>query len=177
MSFEIETPRLNLRPLTAEDVDALHQLCTTAGVRKYLFDDSIAPREQIEAFWQTSRDLFASSGYGLWAMRLADERELIGFCGYWFFHDPPELELIYAISETLWGKGLVVEAAQTLMKYGFARLGFSRIQASTDAPNLASARVMEKLGMTFLKRGISDGLDTIYYSITREEFEEQFATT
>lgn len=170
MSFNIETTRLTLRPLTANDVDALHQLCITAGVRKYIFDDEIAPREQIEAFWQTSEELFAQSDYGLWAIRLRKEEAIIGFCGYWFFHEPPELELLYAVAETHWGKRLAVEAALALMEYGFAKLNFERIQACTDAPNLASVRVMEKLGMTFLKRQISGGLDTIYYCVTRDAF-------
>lgn len=170
MSFDIETPRLNLRPLTADDGAAFHQLCIEAGVRKYLFDDEVLGRDQVEAFLQTSQDLFASSGFGLWAMRLAGEEKMIGFCGYWFYHEPQELELLYAVSEAHWGKGLAVEAARALIEYGFAELNFERVQASTDAPNLASVRVMEKLGMTFLKRQISGGLDTIYYSITRDAF-------
>jgi RimJ/RimL family protein N-acetyltransferase len=153
-----------------DDADTFHQLCTTPGVRKYLFDDERLSREQVEEFLQISLKLFSESGYGLWAMRLIGEEVLSGFCGYWFFHDPPELELIYAVSESHWGKGLVVEAARAVMEYGFAQLGFERIQASADAPNLASFRVMEKLGMQFVKRGISDGLDTIYYAITRNTF-------
>ncbi len=173
MSFDIATTRLNLRPLTAQDRDAFHELCITAGVRKYLFDDQILSREQSAAFLQTSDDLFATQGYGLWALRFIGDPALIGFCGYWFFHDPPELELIYAVSEIHWGKGLVIEAARAVMEYGFTHLQFDRIQASADAPNRASFRVMEKLGMAYLKRGISDGLDTIYFSITREVFNAQ----
>src|ERR1044072_288557 len=110
MSFNLETARLTLLPLTATDADAFHQLCITPGVRRYLFDDEILSREQIEDFLQTSLNLFSESGYGLWALRLIGDPELIGFCGYWFFHAPPELELIYAVSESHWGKGLVVEA-------------------------------------------------------------------
>jgi RimJ/RimL family protein N-acetyltransferase len=175
MSLNIKTANLNLLPLAADDADAFHQLCTAAGVRKYLFDDEILPREQSDAFLQTSLDLFAQHGYGLWTMRLAGEEALIGFCGYWFFHEPPELELLYAVSEPHWGKGLALEAARALVEYGFATLNFEHIQACTDAPNVASVRVMEKLGMAFQKREISDGLDTIYYAITRAAFEQNGA--
>ncbi|MEW6130118.1 MAG: GNAT family N-acetyltransferase [Acidobacteriota bacterium] len=170
MSRIIETHRLNLRPLSPDDVEAFYQLCIEAGVRRYLFDDEILPREQIESFLQTSTELFAAQNFGLWGVRLGDTGSLIGFCGYWFFHEPPECELLYAISARHWGNGYASEAAQAVIQYGFERLNFERIQASADAPNTASVRVMQKLGMTFLKRQISNGRDTVYYALMRDAF-------
>ncbi len=70
-----------------------------------------------------------------------------------------------------WGQGLAAEAARVLIRYGFEALGFNEIIASTDASNEASIRVMEKAGMTFQKRVLLDGLDTIYYVISRATFE------
>jgi ribosomal-protein-alanine N-acetyltransferase len=142
-------------------------------VRKYLFDDEILPPEVAADIVQKSLGYFADVGYGLWALtrREADDtnaERLIGVCGFWFFHEPPELELLYMLSEDCWGRGLAVEAARAVMQYGFAALGMTRIQASTDAPNVASVRVMEKLGMTFLKQETRDGLDTIFYVGSRE---------
>jgi ribosomal-protein-alanine N-acetyltransferase len=102
-------------------------------------------------------------GHGLWAVLPRDEDELIGFSGFWRFHDPPQLELVYGISSAHWSKGFASEAAQAVMSYGFEQLSFERIEASTDAPNVASVKVMEKLGMSFWKREMSNGLDTIYY--------------
>ena len=54
-----------------------------------------------------------------------------------------------------------------MIRYGFDSLGFERIVASTDAGHAASVRVMEKLGMRFERRATIDGLDTIFYVITR----------
>ena len=70
-----------------------------------------------------------------------------------------------------WGQGLAAAAARVLIRYGFEALGFNEIIASTDASNEASIRVMEKAGMTFQKRLLLDGLDTIYYVISRATFE------
>lgn len=167
MSLILETSRFHLRPLTAEDSEAFYQLCSQAGVRRFLFDDEILSRQQVEDFLQTSTALFAAQRFGLWGVRLGEAAALIGFCGFWFFHDPPECELLYAISETYWGKGFALEAAQALIAYGFGDLNFERIQASTDAANTASLRVMQKLGMSFLKRDLQKGLDTIYYTLPR----------
>jgi ribosomal-protein-alanine N-acetyltransferase len=158
---------LILRPLTAADAAAVHSLWVSPGVRRYLWDDEVIPLEQAAAAVEESLALFESSGCGLWGVRLNGDDELAGFCGYWHFHEPPELELLYGVSETQWRKGLATEMAEAMIRYGFDGLGFERIQASTDAANLASIRVMEKAGMRFLKREITGGLDTVYYVVNR----------
>ena len=172
MSREIETSRLRLRPITGTDLDAIHRLWIDPGVRRYLWDDEVISIEQAASAIETSQDLFEEHGYGLWVVCPRDEETIIGFCGYWFFHDPPELELLYGIVTTEWGKAFATEAARAMIKYGFEELSFNRIQASTDGPNQASVRVMEKAGMTFDKHTLTNGLDTIYYSITREAFQQ-----
>ena len=57
-----------------------------------------------------------------------------------------------------------------MLRYAFETLLFQRIEASTDYANQASARVMERAGMTFWKRETTNGLDTVYYTISRQEF-------
>lgn len=163
----LETDRLRLRPLAAADAEALHALWTTPGGRQYLWDGEVIPREQTEDVIRRSQELFEESGLGLWAVLPRDGDDLIGYCGYWFFRDPPELEILYGIAEEKWGRSLAAEAARAMIRYGFESLGFERIVASTDAGNVASVRVMERLGMRFERRATIDGLDTIFYLITR----------
>lgn len=163
---EINTARLHLRPLRGEDVDAIYGLWITDGVRKYLWDDDVISKEKAASVVQASISSFETSGLGLWVVCARGEDDLIGFCGFWFFHDPPQLQLLYGIDPARWGKGLATEAAKAMIRYGFEELSFERIEASTDAPNVGSVRVMEKAGMRFWKRGNSSGLDTVYYEIT-----------
>jgi ribosomal-protein-alanine N-acetyltransferase len=169
----IETARLRLRPFTLDDVSDLHRLWIEPGVRQYLWDDEVIPRERVQAIIETSLAQFDAHGYGLWAVISRPEDALIGFCGFWFFHEPRKLELLYGITAQHWNKGLATEAATAMMTYGFAELSFERIEASTDAANLASVRVMEHAGMTFWKRESTNGLDTIYYAISREAFQSK----
>ena len=56
------------------------------------------------------------------------------------------------------------------MRWGFETLGFERIIAGTDPPNIASIRIMEKLGMRFTERRNVDGVEVAYYEIARETF-------
>lgn len=170
MTNVITTDRLCLRPLRLEDLDALHALWTDAGVRRFLFDDQVISREQAESEIKQSIERFETDGCGLWGATLREETELIGFCGYRPFHDPPQLQLLYGFYPSQWSKGLATEAARAMLRFGFERLGLESVIASADAPNAASLRVMEKLGMTFDRREMIDGLDTISYSLGRDDF-------
>jgi ribosomal-protein-alanine N-acetyltransferase len=163
----IRTRRLLLKPLTEAETDALHRLFTDPDVRRYLLDDTVIPRSQAVEFIQKSLHLFESTGYGLWGAYPPSGGALMGMGGFWHFHEPPQLELIYALHPSRWGRGLATELARALIRYGFEELGFERIQASTDTPNKASARVMEKAGMTFEERKTEAGRETVFYSIQR----------
>lgn len=167
----IETARLRLRPLTLDDLDDLHRLWTEPGVRQYLWDGEVIPRERTKSIIETSLASFENHGFGLWAVLPEADTTLIGFCGFCFFHEPPKLELLYGIAPAYWNKGFASEAAEAMMRYGFEELKFERIEASTDAANLASSKVMERAGMNFWKREPTNGLDTVYYALSRETFD------
>jgi ribosomal-protein-alanine N-acetyltransferase len=168
---EIETARLRLRPLAEADVDELHGLWSSPEVRKYLWDDEVIARQRTASLVGESLRLFAAHGYGLWGARLHHREELVGFGGFWYFHTPPKLELLYGIAPEHWNRGLATEIARTLVRYGFEELGFSEVWASTDAPNAASARVLEKAGLRCERRAVVDGLETLFYSLPRSAFQ------
>lgn len=174
--LEIQTERLTLRPLTMDDVETIHKIWTDAGVRKFMWDDEIISFEEASAVVEKSVKYFRCKGLGLWAVLPHDEARIIGFCGYWFFHEPPQLELLYGIITDQWGKGYAPEAAKAMLSFGFEELGFDDVRASADAANVASERVMQKLGMKFTARREAEGLDTIFYSINRAEFQDDSLT-
>jgi ribosomal-protein-alanine N-acetyltransferase len=165
----IETERLRLRPLVTADEDDLHRLFTEPGVRRYLWDDEVISRERTASVVEHSITSLETDGYGLWAVFLKGAVPLVGFCGFWHFHDPPQLELLYGLGEEHWHQGLATEMAIAMMRHGFDVLRFDRIESSTDAANEASVRVMERAGMQFWKREITNGLDTIYYAVDRRD--------
>ena len=168
---EMKTKRLSLRPFALAGVDEIHQLWIEPGVRKYLWDEEIIPKEKAQEVIAKSIELFNKNGSGLWAVTVHEQSTIIGFCGYWHFREPPELEILYGIAPEYWGKNLATEAAQAMLQFGFQYLGCDEVIASADAPNAASFRVMEKTGMKFLKRESKNGLETIFYSISKNDFQ------
>jgi ribosomal-protein-alanine N-acetyltransferase len=119
-------------------------------VRRYLWDD-----EPIEE--ATSRDLIAQSnrtfseeGVGLFGVRMRGREDLLGFCGFVRLEGMKEPELLYELTQEVWGKGIATEAARACVQYAYGEVGMERVIAGADAPNTASLRVIEKLGMEYL---------------------------
>jgi ribosomal-protein-alanine N-acetyltransferase len=166
-SLAFETGRCELRPVTPDDTAALHRLWTTPGVRRFLWDNDVIPLERAAEAVSASRDLFEQHRFGLWAVRLKGSTEICGFAGLWPFRDPPEFELLYGMAEPLWGQGYAGEAAQAVMAYCYDTLDMTVIRASIDAPNVASERVLEKLGFTPLRRATVGGLDLVFFERSR----------
>ncbi len=77
----LRTPRTDLRPLTAADLDAAHALWTDPDVRRYLWDDVVISRERAAEALARSEGDFTSHGYGLWAVYQHHGGPLLGFCG------------------------------------------------------------------------------------------------
>jgi ribosomal-protein-alanine N-acetyltransferase len=118
-------PENRLRPLAEADVDELHALWNSPEVRKYLWDDEVITRQRTASLVEETLRLFAAHGYGVWEARLHDREELVGFGGFWYFHTPPKLELLYGITPEHWNRGLATELARALIRYGFEELEFS----------------------------------------------------
>jgi len=169
--IEIRTPRLCCRPVVGSDLEVLEALFTDPDVRRYLWDNRVASREETEAVIDKSAGLFDESGSGLWLLFRGADRAAIGFCGFMLFREPPELELIYGLLPAHWGKGLATEAARAMIRYGFEQLGFARIKASADGPNTKSFGVMERAGMTFERRTGAPGAETLFYTLDRAAFD------
>lgn len=152
-----------MRPLALADASRVHDLWTGVDVRRFLWDDEVIPVEKTQVILVESERLMTASGLGLWAVTPRDGRELLGVGGYWHFRDPPELELILAFDPRHWKQGFATESGQALIRYAFDEIGLTEVRGSTDWPNHASRRLMERLGMRFERRATIDGLDTVFY--------------
>ena len=180
---EIITERLKLQPVAAGDIDSLHALWTDREMRRYLFEDHIIPREQVESMVSASDAMFTSRGVGYFTLRARDDDNVIGFCGFRLFQgvedlqaktqdDIPDVELLYGILPDFWGEGLISEAVNAVLQHAFEECDVDRIIAVTDTPNQRSVNVLQRLGMSFLGRQEWQGLDRVFYTLSRDEFEE-----
>ena len=159
-----------MRPVTAADAEALHAVFIQPGVRRFVFDDQIIPRELTDEIVVRSASLFAERGFGLWLARMtapasaAERHAIVGFGAFWHFREPPALELLYGVADAYVGAGFGLEIARAVVDHGFQTLRMPVIRASTDAGHLASQRVLDRLGFTLERRATLHGLDTVFYT-------------
>jgi RimJ/RimL family protein N-acetyltransferase len=156
MEIVLETERLILRRFTEDDVDNLVALDSDPEVMRYLNGGIATPREVVE---REILPRFLSyyvryDGFGVWAAVEKSSGEFIG----WFSLRPPdegrrdEMELGYRLRRSAWGQGYATEGARALIRKDFTELGVQRVIANTYEHNVASRRVMEKMGMTLARR-------------------------
>ena len=110
-------------------------------------DGQLFPREWSEQRVRENVDLFDRRGVGLWLAYDRKSGELAGFCGFLEMRSMhPEPQLVYALFERFTGIGYATEMATASIAEAHRHEGFSTIVASVDEVNLASIRVLEKLG-------------------------------
>jgi len=78
--------------------------------------------------------------------------------------------VLYGIAPSRWGEGFATEAALAMLRYGFEEAGLDRILGIADRENVASRRVLEKIGMTFEEHVLYEGREETRYSIERDAF-------
>ena len=168
----IETARLRLRPLTLDDAEAYYTaILSDPDVMRYLPGGTTLPRDRAEFTIQRQIDNWARDGIGLWAVVRAGDGRLIGHCGLMHLPDSTEIEVAYALTQDVWGQGFAPEAARAALRFGFEERGFARIVAVAVPANVASQRVMEKIGMTNEGLQPAYGTELAFYSITRAVFQ------
>jgi RimJ/RimL family protein N-acetyltransferase len=158
MQVFLETERLVLRRLTADDVDNLFELDSDPAVMRFLNGGEPTPRDVIqhEILPRFLRSYVRSDGFGVWAAIEKSAEEFLG----WFSFQPAgeeeasagDVTLGYRLRQAAWGKGYATEGARALIRKGFTELGVRRVVATTYQDNRASRRVMEKAGMRLVRR-------------------------
>ncbi len=106
--------------------------------------------------------------------------KIVGFCGVGgIAYDRTKNEVFYSIGKTYWRKGYATEAAEAMLKYAFSQLNLGEIIGAVHPDNIASKRVMEKIGMK--RAGVISGLITEFdhfngeflYSLSQDEYGKQ----
>ncbi len=165
-TFILETPRLILRRLTLDDLDALAELYRDPAVRRFFPEGTLTRAETLEELEWIIDVYYGRYGYGLWATILKETGELIGRCGLlpWTLEGRFEVEVAYALARAYWGRGLATEAAQGIVDYAINELHMTRLICLIDADNAASQNVARKLGMTFEKEICDDKGPALMYA-------------
>jgi [ribosomal protein S5]-alanine N-acetyltransferase len=138
----IETQRLRIRSFQPIDWQAVYDYTSDPAVHEYIPEGPFTP-EQAKAFVADNMDEQARAV----AVLLKSDDVLIGHMVFHPWFASQTYEIGWTFNRTYHGQGYATEAAMALLRYGFEELHLHRIIATCQPENVASWRVMEKLGM------------------------------
>ena len=166
----VETERLWLRPFTFADLDALASINADPEVMRYTGNGEPVSRAETELRLHRYIAHQREHGFGLWAAIHKQDHVLIGFCGLQFVHGHDEIEIGFRLAQQYWNRGLAIEAAAVTLRHAFEVLRLDRVIGLTKHENVASQRVLEKIGMRYLKDARYYDALLMYYAATRETY-------
>ena len=169
----LETPRLYLRPFTPVDLNELAAINADPEVMRYTGNGQPLSRAETQSRLNSYISHRQQHGFGLWAAIHKQHQVLIGFCGLQFVHGHREIEIGFRLAQQYWQQGLATEAAGTSLRYGFRVLRLERIIGLTRSENVASQRVLEKVGMRYLEEAWYYDALLMYYAVSRGEHSSQ----
>lgn len=141
-----KTERLEHRAFTLEDACPFFTINGNPDVMRLtgepLLPSLDAAREAIANYPD-----FDNVGYGRWACILKQTRTIIGFCGLKYLSDLDAVDVGYRFLPEHWGQGFATEACAASLDFGFNTLHLDEILGFVLPKNVASIRVLEKVGM------------------------------
>ena len=166
----METPRLRLRRLVPSDEPDLIALDTDPEVMRYVGSPAGVKSREETAQRARRRVQEAGAGedagLGFWRVEGRADAAFHGVGGLMRMPDGADVELAYRLARSAWGRGIATEAAGALVGYAFDTLRLGRLVAVTYPENIASQRVLDKLG--FERQGVADykGVKATFHVIT-----------
>jgi [ribosomal protein S5]-alanine N-acetyltransferase len=173
----LETNRLILRRINQDDVFEIFKLRSNPETMKYIprplaktSDDALEHIKIIDERLQNNEGIN-------WGITIKGNSKLIGIIGHYRIKSEDyRSEIGYMLLPDFEGKGLMTEAINVVLKYGFEDLKLHSTEAIIDPRNKSSERVLQKNGMIkeahLIENGFYDGefLDTVIYSILKRNF-------
>jgi RimJ/RimL family protein N-acetyltransferase len=146
----LETPRLRLRHLSANDAAFMLELLNEPGFLRNIGDRGVRTVEQARQYILTGPAAsYIQHGFGLNLVEAKQSGIGVGMCGLLRRDCHPDVEVGFAFLPAARGRNYAFESAQAVIELGMRTLQLPRIVALTAPDNLASMRVLEKLGFRF----------------------------
>lgn len=178
MNFITQTPRFWLRQFEPTDVDDIFELDASPQVHAYLGGNPIISKKEAEKTVAFVRQQYQEIGFGRWAVIEKTSGNFMGWSGI-------KLEKLqvngfteyvdvgYRLKPEYWGQGVATETATEALRYAFQTLHLPEVHGAANIENLASNRVLAKIGLhkknTF---HYAWGMHH-WYSLTQEEWNTQ----
>lgn len=169
--------RLVLRQITIKDAHALYELRSSEVVMRYI-DKPLAKtvHDAVELIEKIMDNLTYNEGI-TWAICLAEDMRMIGTIGFYRFKkEHYRAEIGYLLLPEFHGRGIMFEAIQLVVQFGFKQLNIHSIEAIVNPENNASIKILEKNGFVreayYVEDYYFEGkfLDSAVYSLLEKNF-------
>lgn len=171
--MKIETSRLVLREMNADDFEALYKVLADSDIMQhypYTFDD-----KRVRGWIERNIERYRIFGFGLWAVCLKDTGEMIGDCGLTMQNIGGTIkpEIGYHIRNDMQRKGYAKEAAAAVRDWTFQNTPFNEIYSYMKYTNEPSAKAAMSWGCRFVNEyEDAENEITRVYMITKAEWQE-----
>ena len=140
----LETKRLVLRKLEATDAKVLFENYSDEEIANNFLDEPLGDTKQASQFIEAFNEEFAKGKAITWAIALKNANKMIGTCSC-MLETSACAEIGYDLAKAHWGKGLMTEALEAMIGYGFNELGLETIKADTLSNNSRSINLLKRL--------------------------------
>ena len=144
----LHTNRLELVEIKQEHRSALYRLFTDKRVVEFYNVIPLKEEADAQKIVDMFHRVFKEQTGVRWVITEKGKDELVGIIGFNSFTKGHRSIIVYALQHEHWGKGLITEAIQAIIKYGFEELEVNRIEAEVHPGNIGSEKVLKKLGFT-----------------------------
>lgn len=150
----IETERLFLRRWRESDVMSFAKICADKEVMRFIGSGDTMTEDQARADIDKYEKCWSDNGFGQLAVCMKRSGQFIGFAGldrHRLLHEYSGIaEIGWRFSRETWGRGYATEAALAVTDFAINDRQLCQLISVCQAKNIASERIMQKIGMSFL---------------------------
>ncbi|HEY4629138.1 MAG TPA: GNAT family N-acetyltransferase [Flavobacterium sp.] len=175
MNLILETDRLILREMLLSDAEALFEMDSNPKVHQYLWNKPLTDISEVYQYIKKVRNQYLENNIGRFVVVLKESNELIGWAGLKYnteivnnkvhFYD-----IGYRLNEKFWGKGYASEASFAWLEYGFMVMKINVMEAAAHTDNIASNRILQKIGLKMTEKYMEDGVAWNWYELENNSF-------
>ena len=179
MKIYAETERLILREVLHSDLEGFFELDSNPEVHMYLGKKPIKTRDQSNEAIQFIRGQYKERGIGRFTAVEKSSGDFIGWTGLKFNTGDKEVlgdkrdfyDIGYRFIPRYWGKGYGTESSIAMLNYGFNELNLETICGAAEIGNIASNKILQKIGLKYIEQFPCDGEMINWYELKQKDYE------
>ena len=178
MTYHIETQRLILRDIRDCDLEGMYELDSNPLVHKYLGNQPITNKTQAQTYIDSIKSQYIERGIGRFAVIEKASGDFIGWSGLKFNTGDQEAlgekrdfyDIGYRLIPRYWNKGYASESSIKMLDFGFRELQLDLITGAAETENIASNKILTKIGLQFREVFPYEGVQINWYELKRKDY-------